>query len=44
MIEEARAEYPEVFIKELCELFSVSRSWYYERVQLQRRKPIEMSN
>ncbi len=31
MIEEARAEYPEVFIRELCELFSVSRSWYYER-------------
>ncbi len=31
MIEEARAEHPEVSIKELCELFSVSRSWYYER-------------
>jgi putative transposase len=31
MIEEARAEYPEVPLKELCELFSVSRSWYYER-------------
>ena len=31
MIEEARAEYPEMFIKDLCELFSVSRSWYYER-------------
>jgi len=31
MIEEARAEYPEVPLKDLCELFSVSRSWYYER-------------
>ena len=31
MIEEARAEYPEVSIKDLCELFSMSRSWYYER-------------
>jgi putative transposase len=31
MIEEASAEHPEVSLKELCELFSVSRSWYYER-------------
>jgi putative transposase len=31
MICEARAEHPEVSLKELCELFSVSRSWYYER-------------
>ena len=31
MIEEARAGHPEVPIKDLCELFSVSRSWYYER-------------
>jgi putative transposase len=31
MIEEARVEHPEVSLKELCELFSVSRSWYYER-------------
>jgi putative transposase len=31
MIKEARAEHPGVSIKELCELFSVSRSWYYER-------------
>ena len=30
MIEEAQTEHPEVSIKELCELFSVSRSWYYE--------------
>jgi putative transposase len=30
MIEETRTEHPEVSIKELCELFSVSRSWYYE--------------
>jgi putative transposase len=31
MIKEARAEHPGVSIKELCELFSVSRSWYYAR-------------
>lgn len=31
MICEARAEHPEVSLKDLCELFSVSRSWYYER-------------
>ncbi len=49
MIEEARAEHPEVSLKELCELFSVSRSWYYERPtpeekahrDLQIRKAIE---
>jgi transposase InsO family protein len=29
--QEARAEHPDVSLKELCELFSVSRSWYYER-------------
>jgi putative transposase len=37
MIEEARAERPEVPLKELCELFSVSRSWYYERPTPQQR-------
>ena len=31
MIYEARVEYPEVSLKDLCKLFSVSRSWYYER-------------
>lgn len=31
MIEEARAEHPEVPLKDLCELMGVSRSWYYER-------------
>lgn len=31
MICEARAEHSELSLKELCELFSVSRSWYYER-------------
>jgi putative transposase len=30
MIEEAQTEHPEVSIKELCKLFSLSRSWYYE--------------
>jgi transposase InsO family protein len=37
MIEEGRAEHPEVSIKELCSLFSVSRSWYYERPTPQQR-------
>lgn len=31
MIEEATAEHPQMPITELCELLSVSRSWYYER-------------
>ncbi len=31
MIEEARAEHPEVPLKDLCEMMGVSRSWYYER-------------
>ena len=31
MIEEATVEHPEVALKELCELFGVSRSWYYEK-------------
>jgi putative transposase len=31
MIAEARAEHPEVSVKGLCELFSVSRSWYYQK-------------
>ena len=37
MIEETRAEHPEVSLKELCELFSVSRSWYYERPTPEKR-------
>ncbi len=37
MIREARAEYPEVSLKDLCELFSVSRSWYYERPTAQQK-------
>lgn len=31
MIREARAEHPQISLEDLCELFSVSRSWYYER-------------
>lgn len=30
MIEQAHQQYPELSIEGLCELFSVSRSWYYE--------------
>ncbi len=31
MIEEATVERPEVALSDLCELFGVSRSWYYEK-------------
>ena len=31
MIEEAAAEHPEMPLTGLCEMFSVSRSWYYEK-------------
>src|SRR3712207_5219040 len=31
MIEEATMEHPEVALSDLCELFEVSRSWYYEK-------------
>ena len=31
MIEQAHQQHPELSIERLCELFSVSRSWYYER-------------
>ena len=31
MIEQAYQQHPELSIERLCELFDVSRSWYYER-------------
>ncbi len=31
MIEQAHQQHPELSIERLCELFDVSRSWYYER-------------
>ncbi len=31
MIEEAAMEHPGVALSDLCELFEVSRSWYYEK-------------
>jgi hypothetical protein len=31
MIEQAHQQPPELSSERLCELFSVSRSWYYER-------------
>jgi putative transposase len=31
MIEQARQQHPELAIERLCDLFEVSRSWYYER-------------
>jgi putative transposase len=33
MIEQAHQQHPELSIERLCELFSVRRSWYYERSQ-----------
>jgi hypothetical protein len=32
MIQEAAAEHPEMPLTGLCEMFSVSRSWYYEKL------------
>lgn len=37
MIAQARAEHPEVSIKGLCELFSASRSWYYQKTSAQQK-------
>lgn len=37
MIEAATVKHPEVALKELCELFGVSRSWYYEKPKAERR-------
>jgi putative transposase len=31
MIEQAHQQHPDLSVERLCELFSVSRSWYYER-------------
>jgi transposase InsO family protein len=31
MIEKAHEQYPELSLEHLCELFAVSRSWYYEQ-------------
>jgi ABC-type cobalamin transport system ATPase subunit len=31
MIAQAHQQHPELSIEHLCELFSISRSWYYER-------------
>ena len=31
MIEQAHQQHPELLVERLCELFSLSRSWYYER-------------
>jgi hypothetical protein len=41
MIEEATVEYPEVALKELCELFGVSRSWYYEKPKADKQRARE---
>lgn len=31
MIEEAKEEHPRMPLSDLCELFGVSRSWYYKK-------------
>jgi putative transposase len=38
MIEEADTEHPEVALSTLCELFGVSRSWYYQRPEHTERR------
>ena len=44
MINQAREEHPEMSIERLCELMSVSRSWYYARPSVQQRahKDVEL--
>ncbi len=44
MIEQVREEHPEMSIERLCELMSVSRSWYYARPSVQQRahKDVEL--
>lgn len=44
MIEQAHKEHPEISIERLCELMSVSRSWYYERPSVTERaqKDVEL--
>jgi putative transposase len=37
MIDEALTGYPRMPLKELCELFGVSRSWYYEKPSSQQK-------
>jgi putative transposase len=37
VIEEATVEHPEVALSDLCELFEVSRSWYYEKPKAERQ-------
>ncbi len=44
MINQVREEHPEMSIERLCELMSVSRSWYYGRPSVQQRahKDVEL--
>ena len=37
MIEEAAMEHPVVALSDLCELFEVSRSWYYEKPRAEQK-------
>jgi putative transposase len=37
MIEAATVKHPEVALKGLCKLFTVSRSWYYDKPKAERR-------
>ncbi|MDQ5827545.1 MAG: hypothetical protein M3441_25640, partial [Chloroflexota bacterium] len=41
MIEEADTEHPQVALSTLCELFGVSRSWYYQRPEQTERRARE---
>ena len=44
MIEEVYAEYPQMSLTALCEMFSVSRSWYYEKSspEMQAEKDLDL--
>lgn len=40
MITLAHQEHPQLSIARLCELLDVSRSWYYEQVNQQKKKEV----
>ncbi len=41
MIAEAKEGHPDISERDLCRMFSVSRSWYYERPSPEEREPTE---
>ncbi len=43
MIEQAHQRHPDLSVQRLCELFGVSRSWYYERLAQPEHDPEEIA-